>query len=87
VWEFGGRYWYSSGKNWYNYYGDTTTSLLVSRLSYQGMTGQSGEAFFRVDSFSGSLKGVFVKGYAGGGAITNGTFIDEDFPPLTSLAA
>ena len=55
VWEFGGRYWYSSGKNWYNYYGDNTTSLLVSRRTYQGMTGQSGEAFFRVDSVSGSL--------------------------------
>jgi hypothetical protein len=83
VWEFGGRYWYSSGKNWYNYYGDTTASLLVSRLTYQGMTGQSGEAFFRVDSVSGMLERVFVKGYAGGGAITKGTLIDEDFPPLT----
>jgi hypothetical protein len=32
---------------------------------------------------SGPLEGVFVKGYAGGGAITKGTMIDEDFPPLT----
>jgi len=31
--ELGGRYWYSTGRIGYNYYGDTTTSLLVSRLT------------------------------------------------------
>jgi hypothetical protein len=83
LWDFGARYWYSSAKNGYNYYGDTTTSLLVSRLTYQGMTANSGEAYFRLDGSSGPLTGVFLKGYAGGGVIFSGNLIDEDFPPVT----
>lgn len=81
VWEFGARYWYSSGKNWYNYYTDPTPTQLASRLSYQGSAGHSGEVFFRVDSFYGPMQGIFMKGYIGGGSITKGTLIDEDFPP------
>src|SRR5262249_54194984 len=39
----------------------------------------SGEVYFR-----GGLKwGLFVKGFAGAGAISGGTLIDEDFPPAT----
>src|SRR5579864_8444562 len=79
LWDFGARYWYSSAKNGYNYYADTTTSLLVSRLNYQGMTANSGEGYFRVDGASGLLTGVFLKGYVGGGSISGGNLIDEDF--------
>jgi hypothetical protein len=85
LWDFGARYWYSSAKNGYNYYADTTGSLLVSRLTYQGMTANSGEGYFRLDGSNGPLTGFFLKGYIGGGSISNGNLIDEDFlllPPL-----
>src|SRR5437660_326565 len=39
--EFGARYWYSTGRIGYNYYGDTTDSLLVSRLTYDKLTANS----------------------------------------------
>jgi hypothetical protein len=41
--EFGGRYWYSTGRIGYNYYADTTTTLLVSKLTYDQLTANAGE--------------------------------------------
>ena len=46
--ELGGRYWYSTGRVGYNYYGDTTTSLLVSRLTYEDLTANAGEVKSRL---------------------------------------
>jgi len=77
--ELGGRYWYSTGRIGYNYYGDTTTSLLVSRLTYEQLTANSGEIYARGDT----PWGVFVKGVIGFGSIAGGNLIDEDFPPVT----
>ena len=73
--EFGGRYWYSTGRIGYDYYGDTTTSLLVSRLTYDQLTASAGELYFRGDV---SL-GLFVKGFIGAGSISGGRLIDEIF--------
>ncbi len=77
LFELGGRYWYSSATNRYDYYADATTAQRVSRLSYDGMTAHTGEIFGRLDS----PYRIFVKGYAGGGGITRGTLYDEDYPP------
>jgi opacity protein-like surface antigen len=74
--EAGGRYWYSWGqlqKTLYNVSGNTANS----RLSYNGLNANSGEAFFRVDH----LSGAFLKGYVGAGTIFGGSLTDEDFPP------
>ena len=76
--ELGARYWYSMGRVGYNYYGDTTTSLLMSRLTYDQLTANAGEVYVR-----GDLSGFFVKGIFGGGSIGGGRLLDEDFPPLT----
>ncbi|MBI5261412.1 MAG: hypothetical protein HY852_06295 [Bradyrhizobium sp.] len=80
--ETGLRYWFSSAKNRYNYYADTTDSMAVSRLNYGGLTGHSGELFFRIDALEGPLANVFVKGYVGGGKIARGKLYDEDFQPF-----
>ena len=77
IWEVGGRYWYSTGKSSLDLF-DTTGALLVSRLTYDGLTAHSGELFFRGQHNSG----FFVKGYVGGGSITGGALTDEDFPPV-----
>jgi hypothetical protein len=77
--ELGARYWYSTGRVGYNYYGDTTTSLLVSRLTYDQLAASAGELYFRGDV----SWGLFVKGFIGAGSISGGRLIDEDFPPLT----
>ena len=82
VLEGGLRYWYSSAKNRYDYYADTTPTRLVSRLSYDDLTAHSGELFFRADAVRGPLSNFFVKGYLGGGAINGGNLWDEDFPPI-----
>lgn len=78
VWEFGARYWYSSGRNAYDYYADPVGATRISRLDYDGLDAHSGEAFFRMDA----PMGLFLKGYAGGGKIVSGNLYDEDFPPL-----
>jgi hypothetical protein len=66
------------GRNAYNYYGDTTTSLLVSRLTYDQLTANSGEFYFR-----GDLPwGFFLKGFIGAGSISGARLLDEDFPPV-----
>jgi hypothetical protein len=71
-WEVdaGTRYWYSTGtsKN------TSGAGSLDSQLNYSNLTGHSGELFARVDTPSE----VFVKGYVGAGAITNGKQTDED---------
>jgi opacity protein-like surface antigen len=71
-WEVdaGSRYWYSTGtsKN------TSGAGSLDSQLNYSNLTGHSGELFARVDTPSE----VFVKGYVGAGAITNGKQTDED---------
>lgn len=77
LFEIGGRYWYSSSTNRYDYYADSTTANRVSRLSYDGMSAHTGEAFFRLDS----PYRIFLKGYGGLGKITRGTMYDEDYPP------
>ncbi|WP_369674637.1 hypothetical protein, partial [Enterococcus faecium] len=78
--ELGSRYWYSTGRNAYNYYADPTSASLVSRLTYDGLTAHSGEMFFRADT----ALGIFAKGTIGAGAIAGGRLSDEDFPPLTT---
>src|SRR5262249_30447551 len=69
--EGGTRYWYSTGttKN------TTGGGTLASQLNYSNLTGHAGEFFARVDTPSQ----VFVKGYVGAGAITNGKQTDEDW--------
>ena len=70
------RYWYGFGrvsKNLYDFTGDE----LLSRLTYDNMQSHSAEAYTRVDHSSG----LFWKGFAGGGILTQGNLQDEDFPP------
>ena len=43
--------------------------------SWDGINAHSGESFARIDHKSG----LFAKGYAGLGAVRNGTLNDEDF--------
>jgi opacity protein-like surface antigen len=77
--EFGGRYWYSSGKTQLDLFGPVQPFLL-SRLTFSGLTGHSGELYGRVDH----SVGFFFKGNVGLGRIVSGNLQDEDFPPLTS---
>lgn len=74
--EFGLRFVVSSNKTAKNLY-DYPGGMMVSRLTYSGMTGYAGEAFGRVEHTSG----FFLKGYAGGGVLSGGKLQDEDFPP------
>ena len=53
--------------------------IFLSRLTYTNLQAHSGEAFGRLEH----LSGFFIKGFAGGGAITGGNLQDEDFPPVT----
>src|SRR5262249_25298999 len=71
-----GPYWYSTGRVGYNLYRDTTTAFLVSRLTYDQLTANSGEVYLRGDT----PWGIFIKGYIGGGSIAGGGLVDEDFP-------
>ena len=66
-------------QNGYNYYGDTTTSLLVSRLTYKILW----PILARFISAVMCRGARFVKGFIGGGGINSGQLLDEDFPPLT----
>ena len=79
--EIGSRYWLSSGNHKYDLYDDFLTgpTQLISRLTYGNATGQSSEAFWRLEHESG----VFVKGNLGGGTLSSGKMNDEDFMPLT----
>jgi opacity protein-like surface antigen/outer membrane protease len=77
-WEFegGGRYWYSFGR----FQKDLPAGLasdksLISRLTYDNMTGNTGEFFGRIET----PLNVFLKGYVGGGSISGGHMNDEDW--------
>jgi hypothetical protein len=77
--EFGARYWYGHAKTAYSLYGAAGSSdTLVSRLTFSGLTTNSGELYGRV-AFT---NGLFVKGYIGGGSVPGGKLQDEDFPPV-----
>ena len=79
--EFGARYFPSSGKTKINLL-DPFTGGLVSRLTFSNLTAHSGELFGKVEH----LSGLFFKGYVGGGAVTGGKLQDEDFlPPFLGL--
>jgi hypothetical protein len=65
------------GRIGYGYYGDPTATQLVSRLTYDKLSANSGEVYFRADIGWG----LFVKGTIGAGSIAGGTLYDEDFPP------
>ena len=78
--EAGVRVWQSTGNISYNLYGDTTRDEgPVSALEYKSKRVITTEAFFRTDLSNG----MFVKGLAGVGKITNGVEYDEDFEPET----
>jgi hypothetical protein len=75
--ETGVRYWYSTGSMRFGFfngsplYGDPT-----STLDWTDLTGQSGEVFARLDH---KPSGLFVKGMAGLGMITDGGIDDRDY--------
>jgi hypothetical protein len=75
--EFGARYWNSTGTFKKNLL-DTTGSALVSRLTYDKLSANSGEGYFKISN----ADGFFLKGYAGIGGIGGGNLTDEDFPPF-----
>src|SRR5262249_15594167 len=74
--EFGGRYWHSTG----SFQKDlpaaaASAASLVSRLTYDDVTANTGEFFGRVDT----PWNFFVKGFIGGGRISGGHMNDEDW--------
>jgi outer membrane protease len=73
--ELGGRYWFGWAKTGKDLHG--TDGSLVSRLTYGGLNTHAGEIYGRADT----TMGFFIKGNVGAGSFTNGTLIDEDFPP------
>jgi len=76
--EFGSRFWYSTGKLAKDLYDDPRSSQnLNSRLTYAGLTSGTFEGFGRADT----PIGAFLKGYAGFSGLNSGTLNDEDFPP------
>ena len=78
--EFGSRVWFSSGKfQWDNAAQLSTPQNLESRLTYNGLTGYTGEYFQRIDT----PWGLFAKGNLGLGTINGGQQNDEDW--LASL--
>ena len=81
-WEFdvGTRFWYSSGR-YQNQNG--SPNVLVSRLTYRDVVGQSGELFARADA----PFGVFVKGFVGAGGLSRGKMYDEDWGLSSTLAS
>jgi outer membrane protease len=76
--EIGTRFWYGMGQTGKDLY-STDNSTLVSRLTYGGLTGASGEVYGQINQ-----RNYFVKGYAGLGSLMNGNLQDEDFEPVTS---
>jgi len=76
--EFGSRVWFSSGKfQWNDGAGPAGTggNSDISRLTYDGLTGYTGEYFQRIDT----PWGLFAKGNLGLGAIDGGHQNDEDW--------
>jgi len=79
--EFGARYWYSSGHFSKDIFGVDQVSGLLSRLTYNGLTGHAAELF----GSAKQIDGWFVNWNAGLGKIPNGTLTDEDFPPFAAV--
>ena len=76
--EFGTRFWYGMGQTGKDLY-DTDGSTMLSRLTYRGLTGASGEVFGQINE-----RNYFVKGVAGlGTLLMHGTLQDEDFETAT----
>lgn len=78
TYELGARYWYSWGRNKYDLghgLGEAAPGALISRLTYSGLDGSTGEAFGRVNA----PWNLFAKGFLGGGTITGAKLNDEDF--------
>ncbi|MGY3238086.1 opacity protein-like surface antigen [Bradyrhizobium sp. USDA 4472] len=80
--EAGSRLWLSRGRFQWDPsaipYGSTEDpSILISRLTYHGLDGLSGEIFGRVDS----PWGVFLKSNLGIGGFNKGKINDEDWIP------
>lgn len=80
--ELGLRYWYSAGKFDKTLY-NTTGATLLSRLTYDGAVGHTGEAYFNITDPSN----WFLKGSIGAGMLARGRLQDEDFnlpdPPFS----
>lgn len=77
--EMGARYWYSWGRHKFDLghekSGSVASHSLVSRLTYDDIEASTGELTGRITA-PGSL---FAKGILGGGSMTDGHMIDEDF--------
>jgi opacity protein-like surface antigen/outer membrane protease len=76
--DFGSRFWYSSGKFQWNIsagQAGTGGNSDISRLTYDALTGYTGEYFQRIDS----PWGVFTKGNLGLGTVNGGHQNDEDW--------
>ena len=71
--ELGTRFWWGMGQTAKDLYGTDSTTM-VSRLTYHGFTGATGEVYGQINE-----KNYFVKGYAGLGALMRGSLQDEDF--------
>lgn len=76
-WEMAARYWISTGSYTKDLY-IPGGGAQISKLSYDNLTAHTGELFFRGDHSSG----LFLKGFVGGGSVTEGQMYDEDFPPF-----
>ncbi|MBO0662738.1 outer membrane beta-barrel protein [Jiella sp. MQZ9-1] len=82
-WSFEGgiRYWYSSGRFRKDLAATSSSSTsLISRLTYDKLTAHSGELYGRVDS----PWDVFLKGNVGLGKIVGGHMNDEDWGLFTA---
>lgn len=81
-WEIdaGARFWYSWGKFQTS---NGSPNLLVSRLTYSDVVGQSGELFARIDT----PIDIFLKGFIGGGGLSRGNMYDEDWGLSSALSA
>ena len=77
--ELGTRFWYGWGSTGKDLYG-ADRGTMVSRLTYKGLTGATGEVYGQINE-----KNYFVKGFAGLGTLMRGTLQDEDF--VTGLLA
>lgn len=81
MFEIGGRYWYSSGRFQKDLPATSSSSTsLISRLTYDSLTAHAGELYARVDA----PWLIFVKGFVGAGRITGGNMNDEDWGLTTS---
>lgn len=74
--EIGARYFLSTGRMQKEINAPDPTAKLNSRLTYANSTGQAAETFFRFENNDG----LFLKGFAGLGALSGGRLNDEDFP-------